>query len=147
MELQHEALHRLAGELRSDEFPTLSCPHCDQLTLSPGKPHWTPDPGVAASQDNDAWEPDWLYGTFHLPLTCRNCDRVVTSLGTYRVDFDSQNSHRQMEWIQLMTVDVLYPPVALLRIPRQTPDNIQGCIRNAFSAWPEIYVDHNATYH
>lgn len=131
MELQHEALHRLAGELRSDEFPTLSCPHCDQLTLSPGRPHWTPDPDVAASQDNDAWEPDWLYGTFDLPLTCRNCARVVRSLGTYRVEFDSRNSNQHMEWIELMTVDLLYPPVALLSIPRHTPDDIQGCIRNA----------------
>ncbi|WP_369186541.1 DUF4145 domain-containing protein [Streptomyces sp. R08] len=82
-------LRSLSAPFQPSNWPELICPSCGRGSLSLGDKENFSLVESRQSQEirsHEAWEPEWMHGTFHAELTCdRNqCGEVVITAGDWK---------------------------------------------------------------
>ena len=95
-----------------------------------------------AARKHDAWEPEWIYGTFTVSGRCENprCGTVFAGAGSYSIDY---SENREVEYGEdgphysgFYRCEQLYPQVLLLTVPESTPPDVQLAIHRAGRVHP-----------
>lgn len=110
-------LHQLTAEFRADEFGVLPCPYCYQLSSHATGPDFDESPESRSVRDHEAWEPEWIHGTFHVKLVCGACSGVARALGTYRVMQGDRGTWRDYDYVEFMTVTLINPSIPIVAAP------------------------------
>lgn len=133
-------LRLLDGWVREAEWPHVTCPTCGDGSLGV-KSIKTEDCGESIrGRDHDAWEPEWLHGTFHGALQCGRsaCQETVTIAGDYRVDWVGGESSPYDASFRLRFAT---PPLILVVLPGRTPEAVVTAVTGAAAV---IWTDPSA---
>lgn len=132
-----DLLGSFVSPYRASDIPVAPCPACDTRSMRPGEPDFVEDPDSAGQWGHPAWEPTWVRGRFSVKYRCGSCESELWSLGSYVVVEDEPDDYESpMGHIELMTVDIFYPPLRLMEVPVATPDTVLKPAVAAGSAWP-----------
>ncbi|HET7690492.1 MAG TPA: DUF4145 domain-containing protein [Nocardioidaceae bacterium] len=121
----------LGKAVENDAWPRPKCPGCMDARINFEKPTEILDPGSASSQDHPAWEPDWIYGSFHIVGRCEgaDCGQIVLGVGSFRVG-QAEREYEQ-QYATWYSLDYLSPPIILLRVPESAPTIVSDGIERA----------------
>jgi len=118
-------LEPLADWFVEEDWPHLPCPTCAKGHLTPTVEN--SDSGSSKRlRAHEAWEPDWIEGTFHGTLECTNlsCRDSIAVGGDMRV-----NEAPSRDWSVRFTTEYrvrfIYPPLELVRLPSRTPETVR----------------------
>ncbi|MEO9249124.1 DUF4145 domain-containing protein [Citricoccus nitrophenolicus] len=133
------ALSDLAKPIESRQpWPRPACPNCQTGYIRFSSP--TEDEGLesASARNHDAFEPEWISGTFVVRGQCENpeCQQAVHGTGDYRVDYsqkprrDDEYEYQDISYSSYYTVTHLHPPMLIMPIPKSAPDQVrEGVLR------------------
>ena len=114
-------------------FPRPLCPVCQEGHLRFANPSETQNAESLHAQDNEAWEADWIFGTFVATAECENnkCQQIVQALGNYRVDTAMTPRGYNEQYSVYYTITTLSPPLVLMRLPESTPEEVRKGVERA----------------
>lgn len=127
------ALTALAAEVEDDSsWPRPLCPLCGVGHLQFGKPQEVESPLSRDMRSHEAWDPDWIFGTFSVTAECgnSNCRQIVHAVGTSRVNVAS-NLVDEYRYSTYYRVSYLNPPLVLMRLPKTAPNEVSDGIERA----------------
>lgn len=127
------ALTDLAAEVEDgSSWPRPLCPHCGVGHLQFGEPQEVESPLSRDMRDHEAWDPDWISGTFAVTAECgnSNCRQVVHAVGNSRVTVAS-NLVDEYRYSTYYRVTYLNPPLTLMRLPKTVPHEVRDGIDRA----------------
>lgn len=116
-------------------WPRPLCPQCAEGHVRFDKPLLAESDPEA--RKHDAWEPEWIKGTFSARGECENpeCRQTVQATGDYHVDyacsvaFDPFNERRD-PYAAFHRIAHVHPPMLLMPIPESAPDGVrEGVLR------------------
>lgn len=130
------ALSALATVIESDTpWPRPSCPNCKSGYISFAGPTTDESHESAQEHDHEAFEPEWIHGTFIVRGQCENreCRLTVYGTGDYYVDWSraTQNfdSHGPV-YSEFYKITHLHPPMLIMPIPQAAPEEVrEGILR------------------
>lgn len=131
------ALSVLAGWIDSDAaWPRPSCPNCSSGYVRFNEPVTAESYQSRRERGNEAWDPEWIHGTFIVEGTCENneCQLSVHGTGDYRVDWSSRTQEfddRGPSYSEYFKLTHLHPPMLMMPIPKAAPEEIQAGILRA----------------
>lgn len=135
-------LIELASAIENDgPFPRPLCPVCQAGHLRFAKPSDIENAESQRARNHEAWDPDWMFGTFIAIAECENnnCQQKVHALGNYRVDTArTRHSHCEdyttsyhSQYSTYYTVTSLSPPLVLMRLPETAPEEVREGVERA----------------
>ncbi len=119
------------------EWPRVQCSSCGAGRVSFDEPAMHESTGSLAARNHEAWEADWIYGTFTVSGRCENprCGTVFAGAGSYSIDYSEDREIPYGEdgphYSGFYRCEQLYPHVLLLTIPESTPSDVQLAIHRA----------------
>lgn len=133
------ALSGLAKPVESGQpWPRPACPKCQTGYIGFSTPTENEGLDSASVRNHDAFEPQWISGTFVVRGQCENpeCQQAVHGTGDYRVDFsqksntDDEYEYQGPSYSSYYTVTHLHPPMLMMPIPKSAPDQVrEGVLR------------------
>lgn len=127
------ALTNFTTEIEGDaRWPRPLCPVCQAGHLQFGEPDQTESPMSRSLRGHEAWEPEWINGTFMVAAECGNeqCRQTVRAVGAYRVDYASQMDDA-LQYSVYFRVTYFNPPLVLMRVPMAAPEEVRDGIERA----------------
>lgn len=141
MNSRNAALRAFGQLIKEDTaWPRPVCPTCGNGHVGFEKPTVRENGNSKSFRGHDAWEPEWVYGTFEARGVCENvgCAQEVTILGTYRVEESPDDDYRVMRYSELYKVEYFSPPLTLLPLPVDVPDDVRAGVERAAKV---LFVD------
>ncbi len=135
---QFSELRKLEVELEEwTTVPRLLCPECGNGYIRFDSPTEAEN-GLSERMRlyEEAWEPDWINGTFTSMGTCENpeCGSKIAASGTYRVDtvtpHSGDGSYEDL-YSSYYKFKSFIPPLLLIQIPESAPELIREGIARA----------------
>jgi hypothetical protein len=125
-------LQDFAHEVSEHDWPTVVCPTCKAGTLAFSTPTTCEDPASASRHDQEGWDPDRVFGTFHGSVHCTNpaCGQWVTITGAFRL-VENNGDPKYGEYGELLQVRTFDPPLSLLEVPTGVPTEVADAIAAA----------------
>lgn len=126
------------------EWPHVACPSCGDGSLAIEK---FEDAETAASRnarDHEAWEPEWISGTFTGTLKCARsaCAEPVVVAGDMKVDMrTAANGAWYGEYDEFYRLRFAWPALTLVETPAATPNEVTSAIMAASAC---LWVDPNS---
>ena len=121
-------------------LPDWPCPTCGKGHLKSSKENLlSKETGPSkAAHEHDAWDPEWIDSRFAGLLTCNfaNCGELVAILGNVSVVEDYGHDHDgnpTQEYNERYAPRSLSPAPLLIRPPADTPELVQGALKEASS--------------
>lgn len=137
-------LRLLDGWVRKAEWPHVACPTCGDGFLVI-KAIATEECGESIRyRDHEAWEPEWLHGTFHGALQCARsaCLETVAIGGDYKVDMvQGPDGGWYGEYDSFLRLRFTVPPLNLVPLPDRTPETVATAVNGAAAV---IWTDPSA---
>lgn len=126
-----DALRKLGAKIENAHWPRPKCPNCYDARISFDSPDEYQDPGSLAARDHEAWEPEWIFGTFRLLGRCESpsCGQLVVGAGSFNVDGARQD--REQQYSTWYSIDYLTPPLILMRVPESAPSSVEDGVARA----------------
>lgn len=116
-----------------ESWPNPTCPKCMHGFLVGKERLVQAESGLSQRlRDEDAWEPDWIYGVLVGALNCNNteCGETVAVAGAWRVG-DARSAYEQYD-TQLFA-RYFDPPLHMIEVPRGTPEPTKRAVEDASS--------------
>jgi hypothetical protein len=130
------ALSALAANTESTEpWARPSCPNCRSGYIGFAEPSEDESHESAPHHGHEAFEPDWIRGTFVIRGQCENreCQLAVHGTGDYFVDYSTQQVDFDSPgplYSSYYKLTHLHPPMLLMPIPKSAPEEIrEGVLR------------------
>ena len=134
-----DALSDLSKTIEGGQpWPRPSCPNCPTGHVRFGLPAEDESYASASSRGHEAFEPEWINGTFTIRGECENpdCKQAVHGTGNYFVA-TSIKSGPDDPWDEgpepfspFYQLSHLHPPMHLMPVPRSAPDELrEGVLR------------------
>ncbi|MBH0083706.1 DUF4145 domain-containing protein [Salinibacterium sp. SWN167] len=135
------ALSALAKPIESGQpWPRPACPKCQAGYITFAPPVEDESHSSASARGHDAFEPEWITGTFVIRGQCENpeCQQAVHGTGDYEVgvsrlsgeDHDYDYSYGP-PYSSYLTVTHLHPPMLMMPIPKSAPDEVREGVMRA----------------
>lgn len=127
-------LRLLTGWMLESEWPHTSCPVCGAGSLAPESILSVEAAASSNHRNHDAWEPDWIRGTFHGVLRCSvgRCNEPVTVAGDYKVDMvKAPGGGWYGDYEAFYRLRYALPALPLLSPPDKTPETVQRAVEAA----------------
>jgi hypothetical protein len=131
------ALSVLADSIESEgAWPRPSCPNCKSGFIRFSDPQTTESYESRRERNNEAWDPEWIHGTFTVDGTCENheCQLSVHGTGDYRVDWSSRtqdfDTHGPL-YSEYFKLTHLHPPMMIMPIPKTAPEEVKAGVLRA----------------
>lgn len=132
----NRALSALATTIESGQpWPRPSCPNCESGYIGFAEPTEDESHESAPHHSHEAFEPDWVRGTFVVRGQCENrdCQLAVHGTGDYFVaysrqadDYDSRGPIYSSHY----NLTHLHPPMLIMPIPEAAPEEVrEGVLR------------------
>ncbi|WP_349904736.1 DUF4145 domain-containing protein [Parafrigoribacterium humi] len=125
----------------ADSFPRPLCPVCQAGYLRFSAPSETENAESYRARNHEAWEPEWIFGTFVATAECENnkCEQKVHALGTYRVDtartsrerYEDYSMSYDSQYSTFYTITSMSPPLVLMRLPETAPEEVREGVERA----------------
>jgi len=125
----------------ADCFPRPLCPVCQAGHLRFAAPSTTENAESNRAQSHEAWEPEWVFGTFIATAECENdkCKQKVHAMGTYRVGpartsrahHEDYSMNYDSQYSTFYTTTSLSPPLVLMRLPESAPEEVRKGVERA----------------
>lgn len=115
-------------------WPRPICPSCGEGHVGFGAPTIIENGLSQNAHDHEAWEPEWVFGTFVTNGICENpgCMQSVIVTGKYRVDLASElDWDRPPVYTEYLRVEHFSPPLALLNLPEGAPSEVHAAVDRA----------------
>jgi len=121
-------------------YPEWNCPECNagKLSILDNGLKTYEYPSSLSLHSEDAWEPEWIRGSFIGILNCGNnkCKCKVVFSGDMFVEPTpveiDEEPYYTMEAVEHITPKYFNPPLEIIPVPDYLPDNIAGCLRESF---------------
>jgi hypothetical protein len=130
------ALSDLATTIESGRpWPRPSCPNCESGYIGFAHPTEDESHESAPHHGHDAFEPDWVAGTFVVRGQCENgdCQLAVHGTGDYKVaysTYDDDYDSRGPLYSSYYKLTHLHPPMLIMPIPEAAPAEVrEGVLR------------------
>ncbi|WP_460826582.1 DUF4145 domain-containing protein [Nostocoides australiense] len=129
------ALSVLAKPLESGQaWPRPSCPTCQSGFVRFSSPTEVESHESSSARGHDAFEPEWITGTFVVQGECENpeCRQSIHGTGNYGVDYSDRSNYDDYgpSYSSYYTITHLHPPMLMMPIPGSAPDNVrEGVLR------------------
>lgn len=134
------ALAAFAAEIEEGvAWPRPLCPACQAGHLRFGELRESENALSQSLHDHEAFEPEWINGTFVVKAACGNdqCGQTVRALGSYRVDYSSVLTDH-LQWSKYYRVTYIVPSLVLMRMPKSAPEEVGQGVERASAV---IFVD------
>lgn len=124
-----------AETFSQNDLPAFRCPRCGTNTLKLDDKTLAKEETAAskASQDHEAWEPDWTVERFVVLLRCAsgNCGDIVAVSGEvkYEPSYDEDNDWSYEAVLQPKS---MFPPPPMIALPAELPESIESELKLAF---------------
>lgn len=133
---RYTTLRKLGKKLEEDQaWPRPLCPVCGEGYVAFDSPRTFEDSQSVAAKDHEAWDPEWIFGTFHADGRCENktCQQHVEAVGTYRVDTANkrQIDFTQQYYSEYYSIEHFSPALNLLLLPEDAPDEVRDAVNRA----------------
>ena len=109
----------------------MGCTRCDGM-LVPSTPTIFEDPISIKLRDHEAWDPDWITGSFVMAPACHSCEKITILTGSHKVDaktsLDGTWYGDYADWFMLRAAT---PGIRLVVTPETTPEEVHAAVREA----------------
>lgn len=111
----------------------MGCARCDGV-LTPSTPTIHEDPVSIKARDHEAWDPDWITGSFVMTPACHACGKITVLAGEHKVDYKtSLDGTWHGDYEDFFRLRAASPGIRLIDVPDRTPDDVQTAVREAAS--------------
>ena len=132
----HEALREFGRQLEDGSpWPRPICPVCGNGYVAFKEPETFENSESLKGQHHEAWEPEWVFGTFYSIGHCENstCRQIVTVNGTYRVGMSEKPdpSWQPPSYSPFYRVEHFSPPITLILLPEDAPEDVREAVNRS----------------
>jgi hypothetical protein len=122
------------------KWPRPLCPVCQEGYLRFGKPEECEDAASRGARDHDAWEPEWIFGTFILKAVCEHdqCLQEVRVLGKFQVEEGAGDYPYEDRYRTSYKVTFVNPSLMMMRLPESAPNDVVTGVARASAV---LFVD------
>lgn len=127
-------LRLLDDWVQESSWPHTDCPVCGAGSLTPDSIVSVEAAASSRHHDHEAWEPEWIHGTFHGVLRCSvgRCNEPVSIAGDYKVDMVmAPGGGWYGEYEAFYRLRYALPALPLLAPPDKTPETVRRAVEAA----------------
>lgn len=119
-------------------WPRPTCPQCLDGHVEFGEPTTIQNSESSRWQleMHDNWEPEHIFGDFHVRAGCSNqaCGQGFLGLGSYQIErAEEADPARSGGWSEFYSLMYITPPLLLMTLPKDTPQPVQDGVTRAAS--------------
>lgn len=110
------------------KWPRPLCPTCQEGYIRFAEPEEVESPLSVEAREHEAWEPEWIFGTFAAAAECENgeCRQKVHGVGNFTINTASNvGGYDDLQYSVYFKVAYLSPPLVLMRLPESSPVEVR----------------------
>ncbi|HAT3994257.1 TPA: DUF4145 domain-containing protein [Elizabethkingia anophelis] len=131
------------NEFTLSNIPDYTCPTCKKSLLNKDENNFNlyESSTSLSLKNHEAWEPDWMYGSFLGLLKCNNisCSEVVIITGNYKSfeyeEYDEISNTPCLDVGNLLTPTFFNPAIQLFQLNENIPEAISEEIKESFKLY------------